>query len=338
MQELSPTLKRLILSIGILFILSIGGIIGFKVIEEYGYVDAIYMTVITMSTVGFGTVHELSAAGKLFASGLIITSAGTFIYAITNITTFVVEGELNHIFKRFRVSNKVSKLNSHIILCGLGRNGREAANELLRQGHAFVCIDESAEVGEDFLEHHPDSLLIVGDATSEEILERANIRNARGLITALAGDAENVYITLTAREMNPKIKIVARAAQASTISKLKRAGANEVILPNLIGGRKMANLITRPALVEFVEMVSGEGGHNLHLEVFSCAGQPKLLGKTLAELHVRAQVGATIIGRKSGGKHVELNPEPHKILEPEDRLFVVGNEEQLVLFQQTYLE
>jgi voltage-gated potassium channel len=336
-MDISRSLRRMYIAIGFLTGLLILGSLGFAIIEDLSPLQAVYMTVITMSTVGYGTIGDLSQAGMVFAIVLIISSAGTFLYAVSTITTFVIEGEIRNIFQQYRVNKKVSKLKDHIIICGLGRNGREAALELDRQNQSFVIIEKSEEIIKDFMDHHEGILAIQGDGTHEDVLEEAGIEHASGLISTLSTDAENVYITLTARTMSPRIQIVARASNESTISKLKRAGANEVIVPNMIGGRKMANLLTRPALMEFVEMVSGEGSSHFHLEIFTCAHHEGLIGKTLAELNVRSRTGATIIGLKSGKRHVELNPPANKVLEPEDKLFVLGEDKQLEWFKKIYL-
>ncbi|MEM6343134.1 MAG: potassium channel protein [Bacteroidota bacterium] len=325
-------------SLVLLLATSIIGIIGFHLIEGYNWLDAAYMTVITMSTVGFGTLGELSGGGKLFSIFLITISAGIFVYAITTISTFVIEGEFQHFFKKYQVNKQIEKLSEHIIICGLGRNGREVARELGAQETAYLIIEENEEVIQEFLEHEPEALILQGDATHDDVLENANIDKAKGLITALSTDAENVFITLTAREMNPRIKIVARASQESSVSKLRRAGANEVIIPNLLGGRKMANVLTRPALVEFLEMVSGDSRVNkLHLEVVSCEAHDMLVGKTLAELNLRSKTGVLVLGRKTANLPVELNPSAHKQLDSKDRLFIIGTNEQLHQFRETYL-
>ena len=295
------------------------------------------MTVITMSTVGFGTIGELSENGMIFAIFLIIGSAGSFLYAISTITTFVVEGEIQNIFYQFRLNKKVAKLSDHIIICGLGRNGRESAFELMRQKKSFVVIEKSEEVIALFRQQHEGINVIQGDATQEEVLEIAGIEKAVGLISTLSTDAENVYITLTARTISPRIKIVARASHENTISKLKRAGANEVIIPNMIGGRKMANILTRPALMEFVEMVSGEESSHFHLQIINCSQHKKIIGKTIADLNVRSKTGATIIGIKSGKRHVELNPSAQKVLDDADKLFLIGDDKQMEHFKQLFL-
>lgn len=337
-MDSTSSIRRIMQALTFLLGTTIIGIGGFISIEGYELIDAIYMTVITMSTVGFGTIGDLSSEGKMFSVLLIIISTSTFLYAITTITTFVIEGEFRQAFNRYQVSQKVTKLSNHIIICGLGRNGREAAHELIRQNQKFVVIEQEEDVIARFNSEFQEILAIRGNATHEEILENANIHQARGLISSLSTDAENVYIALTAREMNPKLHIVARASHESSISKLKRAGANRVIVPNLIGGRKMANMLTRPALVEFLDLVSGEGNSDLHLEGILCKNHPGIIGKTLAELHIRSRTGVLVLGFKRGQQKVELNPPVQDKIREEDRLFVMGTDEQLAAFRKLFLD
>lgn len=337
MQSIT-SLNRILLSAGLLAFTLLLGTLGFKLIESYSWLDAIYMTVITMSTVGFGTVTELSTLGKVFSVFLIIISASTFVYAVTTITTFVVEGEVRHLFYRYRIYKKVTKLKDHIVICGLGRNGREAALELIRQKSEFVVIESNERVVSEFQDQYDVQILaVIGDATHDDILERANLKQAKGLVSSLSSDAENVYITLSARGINSDLYIVARASNEGTISKLKRAGANEVIVPNLIGGRRMVNMIVRPALMEFIDLVTGEGNPDLHLEDIACSTHPQLIGKTLSDLHIRSRTGVVVIGFKRNDQNIELNPPAHQPLRQADRLFVLGNSKQLDKFREMYL-
>lgn len=331
------SLRRILLSLFLLLGTSVLGITGYMLIEQYSFVDAVYMTVITMSTVGFGTLTELSDTGKLFSIILIISSAGTFVYAVTTVTTFVVEGEIRQVFNLYQLNKKVSKLSQHFIICGLGRNGREAAMELVRQKQPFVVVEMDPEVIADFQAHYGNLLAVRGDATDEDVLEQANIHQAKGLVSSLSTDAENVYITLTARGMNPHLKIVARASHENSIPKLKRAGANRVIVPNLIGGKRMVNQLTRPALMEFIDLISGEGNPDLHLEDISCSSHPRLLGKTLVELKIRSETGALVLGFKRGAQTIELNPKAGIRLTTEDRLFILGTEAQFRRFREKFL-
>ena len=269
---------------------------------------------------------------------MIIISAGTFIYAVGIITSFIVEGEMRQILNRYQYSKKVKELKDHIIVCGLGRNGREAVKELLEQERMFVVIEKDEDAIEQFVRENEEILVINGDATLEEVLERANIHSAKGLISSLSSDAENVYITLTARGMNPALSIVARANYENVIPKLKRAGANRVIVPNLIGGKKMANVLTRPALVEFIDLISGQGHSSLSLEDLLCQGHSKLIGKSLSELNIRSKTGVLVLGYKRGYQGITLNPDVQEKLSERDRLFIMGTEKQLDKFRKEFMD
>lgn len=335
-KGIRASIRRLIQAV-ILFVLALSiGVIGFQLFEDLEPIDAVYMTIITMSTVGYETIGELSPEGKIFVIFLIIFTLGTFFYAITTVTTFIVEGEIRQVFKQYKVSKEVSKLKDHVIICGLGRNGREAASELLDQGISFIAIEYSQERIDDFMVHHPTALIVHGDATDEDTLKDANVTRARGVITSLADDAANVFVTLTARELNPNAFIVSRASNESTISKMRTAGATKVVLPNLIGGRKMARLITKPALAEFVDIITGEGETKLHLEEIPC-GNDKLVGKTLANLEIRRSTGVLVLGYKGKDGRYHFNPNADKQVEENEILFVLGTEDQLGLFKSEFL-
>jgi voltage-gated potassium channel len=314
------------------------GVLGFMQIEKYNFLDALYMTIISMSTVGYGidSKSEFSANGKIFVIFFLILSAGAFVFAVTAITTFVVEGELRAMMDKFRFSRKIAKLENHIIICGLGRTGRECAAELIRQGQAFVAIEKEEKFAEEFSTYY-NTLLIVGDATEEETLIKANIQKAKGVISALPADAENVFIALTARVLNPKLEIIARAEHEYNVQKLIRAGADHVILPNKIGGKRMVNLITRPGLVEFVELITGESNPDFHLEAYECAKYPQLMNKSLAELQIRSKTGLLVIGCKHLEENTDLNPDPSMVIRNGDRLFLLGNRKSFDLFWKLYL-
>ncbi|MEL6256306.1 MAG: potassium channel protein [Bacteroidota bacterium] len=337
-MELRYSIRRILFAIGLLLMISVIGTIGFASIENLSWGDAIYMTITTMSTVGYGWETEPSTAGKTFSVFLIVISAGTFIYAVGTLTTFIVEGEMRQILNRYQYSRKVKELKDHIIVCGLGRNGREAVKELLEQEQSFVVVEKDEDVIEQFIRENEEILVVNGDATLEEVLERANIHTAKGIISSLSSDADNVYITLTARGMKPSLNIVARANYEHVIPKLRRAGANHVIVPNLIGGQKMANVLTRPALVEFIELISGQGNSSLHLKDILCEGYSEMIGKSLAELNIRSKTGVLVLGYKRGYQGITLNPNVKEKLTERDRLFIMGTPEQLEKFQEEYLD
>jgi len=293
-----------------MFITMLIGVVGFALIEDMRLVDAFYMTVITMSTVGYEVLGEsgLSDPGKVFVVFLIIFTIGAFFYAISTLTTFIIEGEIRNLFRRYRVSKEISKLEDHIVICGLGRNGKEAAKELRNHGIPFIVLEQEQATIDSYYELYPDTFVLHGDATDEELLKKANITHAKGVITTLADDAENVFVTLTVREFNSGAQVVAKANNQSTISKLRRAGADHVILPNILGGRKMAKIITQPSLVDFVDMITGQGKFQLSLEQVDCEHENGLVGKTLKELDVRSKVGVLVLGMQDSEGSLSLIP------------------------------
>lgn len=334
----NKTIRRIITAFALLLTTIAVGVTGFHVFEGLNFVDALYMTFITVSTVGFETPgHDgFSQGGKLFVVSLIIFALGTFTYAITTLTTLVVEGEIRDLFKGYRVNKEISQLHNHVIICGLGRNGRQSAVELLDEKVPWVAIESSEAVIASFQEQHPKALILRGDATSEELLAQANIAHAKGVISALADDAANVFVTLTIRQMNPTVHIIARASSESTIKKLEIAGANRVILPNVLGGRKMAKLITRPALMDFVDLITGQGQSHLMLEQVHCNDCPGLLGKTLRDLDIRSKTGVLVLGMQDKTGHFELNPNVNKSIQNEESLFIIGDQKQIGAFMQEF--
>ncbi len=333
-MPLISELKIVIRALIFLLFTIIFGVSGFMVIEKHSFLNALYMTTITVSTVGFETIGGLSDQGKVFVIILIFLTLGTFLYAISVVTSFVVNGELRHLFKQYQVTKEVAKMRNHIIICGLGRNGREAARELIEQKVPFIAIESRKASLVAFQQVHQ-ILAIEGDATAEDTLIKANIKEAKGIISCLPNDTDNVFVALSARELNPKLKIVARASQENAISKLRTAGANEVVVPNLIGGRKMANIMTKPVLVDFIDFISGQGNSKMGLEEVDCKDFPAITGKALRDL-VKSNPGVLVLGFKdrTGGYHI--NPDSEKIFTNEDILFVMGKEDQINLFKKVF--
>lgn len=331
--------RSLATALTMLFVTLCVGVSGFYWVENLSLIDSVYMTIITMSTVGYETLGEngLSDEGKLFVIFLIIFTLGTFTYAITTLTTLLVEGEMQKLVKGYRVNKEISKLKDHIIICGLGRNGSQAARELDLENVPYVIIERDPGVIENHLALQPNSLVFAGDATQEEVLEAVGIRAAKGVISALADDADNVYVTLTIRQINPKVQVVARASNESTISKLKVAGANRVILPNLLGGRKMAKIITKPALMDFVDLITGQGQFHLNLEQVDCLDNGKLVGKTLRELDIRSKTGVMVLGTQDAEGNFALNPDVNKVIHGKERLFVIGSDDQISKFRREFI-
>lgn len=306
------------------------GTAGYYYIEKLNLLDSIYMTVITISTVGFKEVgHTFSPQGKIFTIGLIIMSLGSLAYVGSNMARFIFDGELANYIKTYRVDKKIEKLKDHVIIVGFGRNGEQAAMELKENGVEFVILDKRdnviARVRED-----PNLLYIKGDATHEEVLEKAGINRARALIATTPNDADNVFVVLTARSMNPGLTVISRASELESQMKLKRAGATNVIMPERIGGQRMAKLVHQPDVVEFIEYILLQKSKDVSLEEVSCKDlAQRFVGKSISELKVREYTGANIIGIKISGARYVFNPDPKMILSRNDQLFVLGNPEQV---------
>ena len=326
--------KSVYLSVAFLVLVILIGILGFMLIEGFNFTDAFFMTIITMATVGFKEVHPLSPVGMWFTAFLIIFSFGIFAYAVTTLTRYVIDGIFRNYYKDNKVKSKINKLSGHVILCGFGRNGKQAVTELLEHDVDIVVIDRDEEVIES-LRLEKRILYVNGDATQDEVLHAAQIINAKSIITTLPDDAENLFIVLSARQINPKIKIVSRASGENADIKLKRAGANNVIMPDRIGGQRMAKLITQPDVVEFIEFLMLQRSVNVSITEISLGDIKKeFSGKTIEELDIRNKSGANIIGLKTADKNYILNPSSDVKLEPDDHIFVLGTPEQVGKLRQ----
>jgi voltage-gated potassium channel len=295
------------------------------------------MTVITISTVGFREVLPLSDAGKIFTAIYIIFNLIFFAYLVSTVAHYIFEGELNRIFRRIMSSREVSKLKNHIVLCGFGRNGRRAAMELSNSKKRFVII-ENEEIS---LEKFPDAdkkfNFIIGDATQDEVLKMAGIERAKTIITTLPRDSENVFITLTARELNPGIKIISRASDENVEKKLHRAGADYVVMPDALGGYHMANIVTKPFIVEFVELLSGFGESDFMLEEITYLEiRQEYRDVPIAELNIRKKTGATVIGFKNHKLGFIFNPDPSTVFSGHDVMIILGKEQAIKDFKKTY--
>lgn len=288
------------------------------------------MTVITISTVGFNELHDLGKNGRIFVSFYIIFNISIFAYIVSVITKYLFEGELKEIYKNYMTNLDVKKLNNHIIVCGYGRNGSNAVDELLSEKREFIIIDRDVEVIKLKLASRDDILYLQGEATDDEILKLAGIERAKSIITTLPKDADNVFVSLTARELNPKINIIARASEPSSERKLYRAGANSVVLPDVIGGQHMAQLITKPEVIQFIEMLSGVGEIKLKLdEITFDELKTDYRGKTIRELDIRNKTGATVIGFKNDTQGFLVNPSPDIKVENGDVLILLGSIEEV---------
>lgn len=324
----SNTIK---IGIGLLLAILSVGTAGYYYIENMNLLDSIYMTVITVSTVGFKEVGAtpLSPAGKIFTIALIVTSLGGLAYVGSNLARFIFDGELANYIKTYRVDKKIAKLKNHVIIVGYGRNGEQAATELTENGVKFVILDKRDNVISR-ISKNQELLYIKGDATHEDVLDQAGIYNAKALIATTPDDADNVFVVLTARSMNPNLTVISRASEVESQMKLKRAGATNIIMPERIGGQRMAKLVHQPDVVEFIEYILLQKTQDVTLKEISCQNLAKhFLGKSIADLKVREFSGANIIGIKISGARYVFNPDPHMIISRNDQLFVLGNPEQI---------
>jgi voltage-gated potassium channel len=327
-QEVSS--RTLKFGVGLLFLILSVGTLGYYFIEDLNLLDSIYMTVITVSTVGFRHVdHDPTAMGKIFTMGLIIFSLGSLAYVGSNMARFIFDGELTNYIKTYRVDKRIAKLKDHVIIVGYGRNGEQAAMELEENGVPFVILDKRENVVSRIRENEK-LLYIRGDATHEDTLEQARIHDARALIATTPNDADNVFVVLTARSMNPGLTVISRASELESQMKLKRAGATNVIMPERIGGQRMAKLVHQPDVVEFIEYIILQKTQDVSLEEVPCKTlAQRFVGKSIADLKVRQLSGANIIGIKISGARYVFNPDPQMILSRNDQLFVLGNPTQI---------
>jgi voltage-gated potassium channel len=261
--------------------------------------------------------------------GLIVTSLSSLAYVGTSIARFVFDGDLANYIKTYRVDKKIAKLKNHVIIVGFGRNGEQAAIELAENGVEFVIVDKRDNVVSRIRENR-ELLYIKGDATHEEVLEQAGIYDARALIATTPNDADNVFVVLTARSMNPGLTVISRASEMGSQMKLKRAGATNVIMPERIGGQRMAKLVHQPDVVEFFESILLQKTQDVSLEEISCRNlAQQYVGKSILDLRVRELSGANIVGIKTGGARYIFNPDPKMIVSRNDQLFVLGNPAQV---------
>ncbi len=303
------------------------GILGYRYISNYDWIDAIYMTIITVATVGFSEVQPLDATSKIFTVFLIISSVFIFAFAISVITEYVLSRNSLQLLKKKKVKNKINNLTNHVIICGFGRNGVQASERLKAYKRPYVVIEKNKEVIERF---ENDALFIEGDANDDAVLNEAGIEKAQFLIAALPDDATNLFVVLSARQMNKNLFIISRASLFTSQKKLLLAGADKVIMPDKIGGDHMASLVVMPDLITFMDKLSMEGEHTTNLEevpIEDFADQVEC--NSLRDLDLRNKTGCTIIGYISPDGNYIINPEADLKLQPKSKVIVLGRPEQI---------
>lgn len=314
----------LILVPGLLLLM---GTVGFHQLEGWSLFDAFYATAITLATVGYGDLAPVTPAGRLFAVFLVLGGVFTLFYAASESIRLVVSGEIQQQRRRQQMQRELERLSNHLIVCGFGRMGRLVCQEFAKKKLAFVLIEQQAELLEEF--QVPHGIPLHGDATSDEVLRRAGIDRARALVTVAASDADNLYITMSARLLNEKLFIVARASEPGSDQKLLRAGANRVVSPYQIGGARVAHAVLRPTVVDFIELATKTEHFDLQIEEACITDRSPLAGKTLADSKLRQDLGVIIVAVKKVSGKMVFNPAPNALLEPGDILIAIGDRDHL---------
>ncbi|GAA4957404.1 potassium channel protein [Algibacter aquimarinus] len=322
-------------AIFLLVIILLIGVAGYKMISGYSWVDALYMTVITMTTVGFGEVVPLNDQSKIFTIFLILASIVIVGYALSIITEYILSKNDVEELKQKKMQKKIDSFKNHVVICGYGRNGKQAVRKLLAHKKSFVVIEKDKEMEERLqLDEVP---YVIGNANEDEILLQAGIERASNFISALPNDADNLFVVLSTRQINKDINIISRASNESSYKKLKFAGANNVILPDKIGGDHMASLVVVPGLMEFIDNLSIVGKSNINIEEIDVE---KLYNtrriKTIRDLDLRKKTGCTVIGYKDENGEYIVNPEAELELAPNSRIIVLGRPEQIEELNSEY--
>ncbi|MEA3505592.1 MAG: potassium channel protein [Bacteroidota bacterium] len=322
-----------VVHIALLFILATisFGVIGFIFIEDMTFLDALYMTIITISTVGYGEVKELSSTGKIFTIILIISSLGTFTYTLTKLTSFFIDGHIGTILGLYKKRHE-KHMKNHVIIVGFGRNGKQTAIESMAHGHKSIIVENNHNIIMDNMEEFN---FIEGNGTEDEVLLSADIKDATALIATLPDDANNLYIVLTARSLNPKLKIISRAASASAEKKLRMAGVDQVVMPEQVGGSHMAKLVSRSDIVEFLDYLSIRGEAPAIIDEIECSDICAAYNNlNLSELNIRKKFGANIVGFKTPTGEYIINPTPDTKLIKNSKLFVLGTPTQIEMMKK----
>jgi voltage-gated potassium channel len=303
------------------------GTLGYITIEGWSTFDALYMSVITLTTVGYLEVHPLTPAGRAFTMIFLMGGVFTLFFTASEGLRQVVSGEVRNILGRQRMEKSLSALENHFVVCGFGRMGRYVCQEFSALGLPFVVVDRQGDLLRGFAIPH--GIPLDGDATTDAVLRRAGVERARGLVTTAASDADNLYITMSARFLNEKLFIVARAEEDGAEAKLLRAGANKVVSPYLIGGQRVAQAVLRPNVMDFLELATRNQHLELQIEETAIAATSSLAGKSLEESRIRRDLGIIIVAIKKPSGHMMFNPPGSAVLDAGDLLITLGHRQQL---------
>jgi voltage-gated potassium channel len=319
--------RRLLPIVLVLLAVLVVGVAGFMSIEGWGFLESLYMVVITLLTIGFQEVHPLSAQGRIFTMLIAVVGAGTAVFAAGKAAEIIIEGEVHGYRMRRRMEQHIQDLKDHYIIAGFGRVGHQVAEDFHDAGLPYVVIDTKPETVNEL---QPKGVPhIVGDPTLDEVLEEAGILRAKGLVACSDSDVSNVYVTLSARALNTGLYIVARASQRETEKKLKMAGADRVVSPYFISGRRMAAMVTRPVTSDFLDTVSHGGELEFRLHEIPVPARSSLAGRTIAESQIRTRCGAMVLAIHKLGGTLELQPQASSTIRAGDTLVVIGTTGQI---------
>jgi len=317
--------KKLILSIVLLVFINAFGVVGYMIIEGWNFRDSLFMTVITITTVGYGEVHDLSPTGEIFTIVLLVLGVGIILYLLGTEAKLLFEGQLENLIGRKRLEKKINELKDHYIICGFGRMGKVIAEEFSEKNIEILIIEKNpvAEI------EKGDFLILEGNAENEDVLLSAGIQKAKGLISVLPTDAENIFLVLSARDLNPDLFIVTRASDESSERKILRAGADRVVSPYFTGGIRIANSILKPAVVDFIEYATKSGNLELQLEEIYLSNGSKFNNMTLENTGIGRDLGVIIVAIKKKDGTMEFNPNFDSTINSGDTLVALGESPKL---------
>ncbi len=317
----------------LILVVAISGTMGYYYLEDWTLLDGLYMTIITMTTIGYGEVNPLSETGRIFTIMLSISTIGIAGYSLSTVAAYLIEGEFNRVFRGRRMDKQIASLNNHVILCGVGRIGTAIASEFYKTNTPFVLVDQDMEAIEHIL-RMGDIPYLEGDATTDETLMTAGIERAIGLVAALNDDKENAFVVLTARSLNANLRIVARLSEEENAAKLRKAGADEIVSTAMIGGQRMASMMIRPSVVSFLDEMMRTPQQTLRMEEIHVTSLSSLVNQTLGHSHIGRRTGLLVIAVRSREGEYYFNPGAQTVLRDGDILIVLGTREQIKALQK----
>ncbi len=322
-----PRLRAFLLALAVPVVLLVVGTGGYMLVEGWNAFDALYMSAITVTTVGYLEVHPLSQGGRIFTIAYLLVGVFSLFYVATAIIRSIVSGEVKAQLGRQLMERTLSTIEGHVVVCGLGRMGHIVCQEFSNMEMPFVVIDRDPALVENL--NIPHGIGLAGDATSDDVLRKAGVERARTLVTVAASDADNLYIVMSARLMSDKLHIVARAADEEAEKKLKRAGANRVVSPYVIGGQRVAQAVLRPAVLDFIELATREDYLELQIEEVTIGPRGSLVGAQIKDNRIRQELGIMLVAVRRPSGQMQFNPTPDTTLEAGDVVIALGHKEQL---------